>query len=197
LQVPVAQGCTNVALRLPGVVILSEAQALIFLENEKTKAETKKIEAEKMESLENKAERAHVWNKKQLDYELQKMEKEQDGLDRQAKREQKALDKEAERKRKMTEIEKQHELDKMEKQWELENRDATFPLKVNQKKAPAKKSKTIKSKVGVVSSIHKKSKTRKPLTDEQRENYNRKKRERNALAKAAKHNMPTSSKAAA
>jgi hypothetical protein len=67
----------------------------------------------------------------------------------------------------MTEIEKQHELDKMEKQWELENRDATFPLKVNQKKAPAKKSKKIKSKVGVVSSIHKKSKTRKPLTDEQ------------------------------
>ena len=56
---PVAQGCIDVALRLPGVIILSQVQAQIYLDTEKTKAETEKIQAEKMESNENKAQRAH------------------------------------------------------------------------------------------------------------------------------------------
>ncbi len=41
------------------MVILSQAQAQIYLDTEKTKAETEKIQAEKMESNENKAQRAH------------------------------------------------------------------------------------------------------------------------------------------
>jgi hypothetical protein len=56
----------------------------------------------------------------------------------------------------------------------------------------------IKSKVDVVPlAIYQQSKTRKPLTQEQRDNANRKKREKTALAKGAKDKMPTQPKAAA
>ncbi len=66
---PVAQDYTKVALRMPGVVILSEAQAQVYLE-------TKKIEAEKKISDENNAQRAHELEKMRMEHahELAKMQ---------------------------------------------------------------------------------------------------------------------------
>ncbi len=66
---PVAQDYTKVALRMPGVVILSEAQAQVYLE-------TKKIEAEKKISDENNAQRAHELAKMKMqhEHELAKMQ---------------------------------------------------------------------------------------------------------------------------
>jgi len=177
LQVPVVEDCTAVALRLPGVCILSAEQAQIFLENEKTKAETEKmkaetnkIEAEKMESEENKAERAHVMQKKNLEHGLQMMIKQQDVLDRESKRAQKDLDKEAARERQKLQIEKAHELAMMEKQWDLQNRDATAMNAPSMPAAKRRKSKpaTESNAPMVPLAIYKRSNTTTPLTAQQK-----------------------------
>ena len=163
LQAPVAEDCTAVALRLPGVCILSAEQAQIFLE-------TKKIEAEKMESEENKAERAHVMQKKNLEHGLQMMIKQQDVLDRESKRAQKDLDKQAARERQKLQIEKAHELAMMEKQWDLQNRDATamnappMPAAKRRKSKPATESNARM----VPLAIYKRSNTTTPLTAQQK-----------------------------
>ena len=69
----------EVALILPGVVIKSKAQAQMYLETEKMKAETEKIEAAKKISPENAAQRAHEVTMKdirklELQVELAKMQ---------------------------------------------------------------------------------------------------------------------------
>jgi hypothetical protein len=163
LQAPVAEDCTAVALRLPGVWIVSEEQAQIFLE-------TKKIEAEKMESEENKAERAHVMQKKNLEHGLQMMIKQQDVLDRESKRAQKDLDKEAARERQKLQIEKAHELAMMEKQWDLQNRDATAMNAPSMPAAKRRKSKpaTESNAPLVPLAIYKRSNTTTPLTAQQK-----------------------------
>lgn len=129
MQVPVAQGCIDVALRLPGVVILSEAQAQIYLDTLKTQAETEKINAEKRESDENNAQRAHELSMKDV-----------------------------------RKLELKAELAKLQGQ------------------PPTKRK---KSKVSLKSIANfKPTKPRKPMTDQQREDYNRKRREKAKLDKA-------------
>ena len=196
LQVPVAQGGTDVALRLSnGVCILTEASARMYLETEKTKAETKKVEAEKMESEENKAERAHVLEKKMLDYELHKMIKDQDVLDRASKRTQKDLDKEAERERKKMQIEKAHELAMMEKQWDLQNRDPTDAAgaSTNAPAVPVAKRRKSKSATPVNApmvplAIYKKN---TPLTEEQKLKRSQKAKEQRQHAALYKLSLAT------
>lgn len=188
LQVPVAEDCTSVALRLPGVCILSEEQAQIFLD-------TEKIKAEKMENLENKAERAHVLEKKRLEHELQKMIKDQDVLDRASKRTQKDLDKEAARERQKMQIDKAHELAMMEKQWDLQNRDPTdaagattnapaVPAAKRKKSTPA----TAANARMVPPAICKKS---KPLTEQQKLNRSQKAKEQREHAALYKLSLAT------
>ena len=181
--------------------ILDEASAKVYLEMEKTKAETAKIEAEKMENLENKAERAHVLEKKKLEHELQKMIKDQDVLDREEKRVQKALDKEAERQRKMTEIDKQHELDMMEKQWELENRDATAAASANTNAHAVSAAKRKKRKpvtgakdltVTRAMALHKKK--TKPLTEQQKLDKSQKAKEQRKHAALYKQSLASNLK---
>ena len=199
LHVPVAQGGTDVALRLSnGVCILTEASAKLFLEtekmkteNEKIRAETKKVEAEKMESEENKAERAHVLEKKRLDYELHKMIKDQDVLDRASKRTQKDLDKEAARERQKMQIDKAHELAMMEKQWDLQNRDPTDAAgaSTNAPAVPVAKRRKSKSATPanapmVPLAIYKRSNTTTPLTQQQKLNKSNKAKQERLDAKA-------------
>jgi hypothetical protein len=87
VQAAGAQGLT--VLRLPGVFIMSEEQAQIYLETEKMKMETEKIKAEKMESDENKAKRAHELEKMMKTHELEKMMKEQEVKDKESQRQEK------------------------------------------------------------------------------------------------------------
>jgi hypothetical protein len=167
--VTVAQGCTDVALRLPnGVCILDKTQAQIYLEALKTNAETGKIEAEKKISEENNAQRAHEIevekniseeNKAQRAHELAKLN-----------------------------IQNTHEIAKMEKkmdkQWDLKHRD---PPAGSRATAAAAKRKKIKSNVGVRPvAINKQSKKKRHATDEKREEYNRKRREQTAQRKRDK-----------
>jgi hypothetical protein len=186
VQTAGAEDYTAVALRLPGVCILSEEQAQTFLDTEKIKAETKKLETEKMESDENKAERAHVLEKKTLDHELQKMIKLQDVLDRESKRTQKDLDKEAERQRKRMVIEKAHELALMDKQWDLQNRDATATNAPSVPVAVCKKRKPVTPAIPpmVPLAVYKRSNTTTPLTAQQKLTKSNKAKQERLDAKA-------------
>ena len=186
LQVPVPEDCTAVALRLPGVCIVREEQAQIFLDTEKTKAENKKIEVEKMESDENKAKRAMESdeNKAKRTHAIEKLVKQQEANDKKAAHEleKKRLDLEVQK----LEIEKAHELAKMQLESDLKNRNATatnapvVPVAMCRKRKPA----TQANAPMVPLAIYKRSNTTTPLTAQQKNNKSHKAKQERLDTKA-------------
>ena len=191
LQVPVAEDCTAVTLRLPDVCILSEEQAQIFLDTEKIKAETKKMETEKMECDENKAKRAMESdeNKAKRTHAIEKLMKLQEANDKKAAHEleKKRLDQEVQK----LEIEKAHELAKMQLESDLKNRDATatnapvVPLAMCRKRKPV----TPANAPMVPLAIYKKSNTTTPLTAQQKLNKSNKAKQERLDVKAYRANL--------
>lgn len=152
-----------------GVCILTEASAKLFLETEKTKAETKKIEAEKMVSAENTAQRAYEIDKlqKELAHELSKMDK------------QLAL--------------KNQDATAASK---LNQKEAPAPAKTNAPSVPAAKRKKSKPATAanarmVPLAIYKKSNTTTPLTQQQKLNKNNKAKQERLDAKAYRASLAT------
>lgn len=168
MQVPIAQGATDVAFyQANGICIRDAGVAKAFADTEKLKAETKKIEAQKKVCSENTAQRKH---------DMQKLEKEQ-----------------------------QHEVEmkdvrKLELEVELAKIKGQAPTAATTNASVVPAAKRKKKAAVVPAAIVKKTKSRKPLTREQMDNNNKKKREKrekHALGKTAKDNLPTSPKAAA